>query len=391
MQNHRSFDSDGQETTHWPARPAAMSTSNTDAASAAPETRPVTREALTVAPSEPPTGSVAALFDEHVAAIEQQGYTRREAAFLARVAIAGGYFTRQQFADALGLERGKTDARFVRRLVQRGDASMQVFCDATQVYHLTAAGLWSVVVGVPRRQRRPRPPLAIRARLLALDLVLALPDVSFALGDPARVRICDEAGIPRAAVPIRQYRCDRAVALRTRLLPDALLVGQSDQSATRGIVLGCIEDAGRTQPTFETSVRRHLPMLAWAAAWTIAYGCESATRAVAAERTFQRVLADSPVMDLTDRRAEAVEYCELRDQYERQRWTDLGAAGIQRYLALKSRFGGLGDVVFEAWRQGGETAVASRLASGSRLQNGRLLPLVLPARDRVFEARRRRR
>ncbi len=344
-----------------------------------------------MAPSEPPTGAVARLFDEHVAAIAQQGYTPREAAFLARVAVAGGYFTRQQFADALGLERGKSDARFVRRLVQRGDATMQVFCDATQVYHLTAAGLWSVVAGVPRRQRRSRPPLAIRARLLALDLVLALPEVTFALGDPARVRVCDEAAIPRAAIPVRQYRGDGTVPHRTRPFPDALLVGQYDQGATLGMVLGCVDDGGQTQPAFDTWMRRHLPMLAWATAWTIAYACESTTQAIAAERTFQRVLADAPVIDLTDRRAESVEYCTLRDQYERQRWTDLGASGIQRYLSLKSGLGGLGDVVFEAWRQGGEPAVEARLARGSRQQNGRLRTLVLPARDTVFDARRRRR
>jgi hypothetical protein len=156
-------------------------------------------------------------------------------------------------------------------------------------------------------------------------------------------------------------------------------------------VLGCVDDGGQTQPAFETWMRRHLPMLAWATAWTIAYGCESTTQAIAAERAFQRVLADPPVNDLTDRRAEAIEYCELRDQYERQRWTDLGASGIQRYLSLKSGFGGLGDVVFEAWRQGGEAAVDARLTKGAQLRTGRLLPLVLPARDTVFEARRRRR
>jgi hypothetical protein len=383
MQSHRSLDADRQETTRGNARPSAMSTSATDGTTAAPPTRPVTREVLTGVPSDAPIGSVAARFAEHAGAIEQRGYTFREAAFLARVAVAGGYFTRQQFADALGLERGKTDARFVHRLVQRGDATVQVFCDATQVYHLTAAGLWSVVAGVPRRQRRPRPPLAIRARLLALDLVLALPEVTFALGEPGRLRICDETGIPRAAVPVRQYRGAGAVQRRTRLLPDALLVGQSDQGVTRGMVLGCVD--------FETWMRRHLPMLAWATAWTIAYGCESTTQAIAAERAFQRVLADPPVNDLTDRRAEAIEYCELRDQYERQRWTDLGASGIQRYLSLKSGFGGLGDVVFEAWRQGGEAAVDARLTKGAQLRTGRLLPLVLPARDTVFEARRRRR
>lgn len=336
-----------------------------------------------------PTDDPSATPTDHVTAIERLGYTPREAAFLARVVTAGGYFTRAQFAQALGIRRGGTDADFGRRLVNRGHATVQLFCDTTQVFHLTAAGLWADQPGASPRQRRPRPALAIKARLMALDLVLALPHVDFALDHLARLRVCDEAGVPRTEVPRRDYRPRGAAEPATRHLPDTPLIGLTTQpTAAPALVLGYVDDGAQTQAGFQTFLRRHTSMLAAARRWTVVYACESPRQAAAAEQTFRRVLEDDPARDAARGYAEALDYCELRQLYDRQLWSQLDTARIQRYLGLKQRLGALGDPAFATWQSGGEAALIAWLTVAPIVRRGHLDTLVLTRGYATFEARR---
>lgn len=122
--------------------------------------------------------------------IRALGFPERDASFLAAVVCAGGYFLRRQYAEALRIGRGRADAEFVRRLVGRKLATVHTFCEATQVVHLTSRCLCEEEPDTSARVRRSRSPLQIKPRLMALDTILACPEISFASGQRERLLLC---------------------------------------------------------------------------------------------------------------------------------------------------------------------------------------------------------
>src|SRR6516164_8383831 len=107
------------------------------------------------------------------------GYTPRESAFLTCVARHSGYFVRRQFLEWIGRQHGQTVVDFTDRLVSRRHATVQTFCRTTQVYHLSAKALYTGDTEPTVSQRRRRPAVSIKARLMALDVVASRPRVAF--------------------------------------------------------------------------------------------------------------------------------------------------------------------------------------------------------------------
>ena len=180
--------------------------------------------------------SAIALTDERIDAIAALGYTRREAAFLNLVGQHGGYFLRRHFLLFTGQHAGQAVVDFTRLLVARGHATQQTFCRSTHVYHLAARAIYCHADDAGKRERRRRPAVSIKPRLMALDFALARPDVQFVTTEHDRVAYCDALGIDRARLPQQRYRPVRTLVVTTRYFIELALIGLVARRGQCGVV-----------------------------------------------------------------------------------------------------------------------------------------------------------
>jgi hypothetical protein len=104
------------------------------------------------------------------------GYAEVEARFLYLVATHSGYFTVRQFLDFAKAKSGKRNARLVEKLFGSGHVSAQRYRRRSLVYHLHARPIYEAIGKGELRNRRGHELGYIKARLLALDYVLANPE-----------------------------------------------------------------------------------------------------------------------------------------------------------------------------------------------------------------------
>lgn len=104
------------------------------------------------------------------------GYTEVEARFLYLVATHSGYFTVRQFLEFAKAKSGKRNARLVEKLFALGHVSAQRYRRRSLVYHLHSRPIYDAIGKGELRNRRGHELGYIKARLLALDYILAHPD-----------------------------------------------------------------------------------------------------------------------------------------------------------------------------------------------------------------------
>jgi hypothetical protein len=324
-------------------------------------------------------------------AVEALGYTPREAAFLVCVAQHSGYFVRRQFLQWIGRQQGQTVVDFTDRLVSRRHATVQTFCRTTQVYHLSAKALYGDGPHATVSQRRRRPAVSIKTRLMALDVVASQPDVTFLATESERVAFCDALGIDRSRLP-QQHRLSKARVERARYVPKSALVGVQLEEAGAVLLFVYIDDGERSVAGFQTYLRRYARLLAVVPRWRLVH-VSGATRhanaaAVAFRRAFGDHLASPPDADAET--AEAVrEYFHLRQAYEAQRWAALDTGKLDRFRVLRLRFNTDFDPLFARWELQGD-AVLHEAQRRDREGPSRLETIVLPHSYAAIESLRRR-
>jgi hypothetical protein len=107
------------------------------------------------------------------------GYTEVESWFLYLVATHSGYFTVKQFLDFAGAKSGKRNARLVQKLFGAGHASAQRYRRRSMVYHLHSRPIYDAIGKPELRDRRGHELDYIKARLMALDYILAHPEEDY--------------------------------------------------------------------------------------------------------------------------------------------------------------------------------------------------------------------
>ena len=117
-----------------------------------------------------------AISPDQLAPLRSFGYTEVESRFLYLVATHSGYFTTQQFLDFAQAKSGKRNANLIHKLFSQGHATAQRYRRRSCVYHLHSRALYDAIGKGELRNRRNHEIRHIRARLLALDYILAHPE-----------------------------------------------------------------------------------------------------------------------------------------------------------------------------------------------------------------------
>jgi hypothetical protein len=113
---------------------------------------------------------------DQLAPLQSFGYTEVEARFLYLVATHSGYFTVRQFLDFAHAKSGKRNAHLIEKLFSQGQAATQRYRRRSCVYHLHSRALYDAIGKGELRNRRNHEIRHIKARLLALDYILAYPE-----------------------------------------------------------------------------------------------------------------------------------------------------------------------------------------------------------------------
>lgn len=148
-----------------------------------------------------------------------EGFPARDAEWLARVALHGGLFLRSQYGAALGVNRA-AGQRVVERL---GAAGLGVEVDGGagfgHYFHLTARAVYRAVGMGDSRLRRKAARGATLQRLLALDCVIAHPDLPWIPGREAAIEMLGRRGVPEKSLPQRAYTGSGAAPAKVVYLP----------------------------------------------------------------------------------------------------------------------------------------------------------------------------
>jgi hypothetical protein len=113
---------------------------------------------------------------DQLAPLRSFGYTEVESRLLYLVATHSGYFTVRQFLDFAHAKSGKRNAHLIEKLFSQGHATAQRYCRRSCVYHLHSRALYDALGKGELRNRRNHEIRHIKARLLALDYILAHPE-----------------------------------------------------------------------------------------------------------------------------------------------------------------------------------------------------------------------
>ncbi len=297
--------------------------------------------------------------DPRAIAIEGLGYPPRQAAFLACVARHGGYFIRRQYLDWMGCTKGRAVVEFTRRLLVRRHATRHTFCRTTHVYHLASQALYTGAPGTTWGDRRRRPVLAIKGRLMGLDLALLRPDLQFLASEPERVAYCDRLGLDRARLPQQALQHYRSAAPIIRYFPDPLLFGLLEADGTAPtVVCGYVDDGARSLSGFATFLRHHAQLLAALPRRQVLYVGERPQQARLAAAVFERAFGVAPEVAPGLAREDIGAFFRLRRLYERQAWAELRTEGLNRYLSWRARVGRDLDPLYVAWTLDGDAALA---------------------------------
>src|SRR5580658_4788316 len=113
---------------------------------------------------------------DQLAPLRSFGYTEVESRFVYLVATHSGYFTVRQFLDFAHAKSGKRNAHLIEKLFSQGHATAQRYRRRSCVYHLCSRALYDAIGKGELRNRRNHEIRHIKARLLALDYILAYPE-----------------------------------------------------------------------------------------------------------------------------------------------------------------------------------------------------------------------
>jgi hypothetical protein len=225
---------------------------------------------------------------ERINALKKLHYTEREAAFLTLAALHSGYFVRRQYSQFLGQTPGRPDDVLVGKVLSRRHGRQYPTDRRTLLYHLSSRPFYAAIGQSDNRHRRRRPPFAIKAKLMALDYVLAHPGHRYLATEDEKVGYFNrERGLPIENLPTKIYRSHRTLRLTERYFVDKFPIYASPGQDSPPVVSFCYIDGGQiATPGFETYLDQYARLFAALGRFRIIYVTTSERNRLAGAKAF---------------------------------------------------------------------------------------------------------
>jgi hypothetical protein len=285
-------------------------------------------------------------FGDRVSAIEQFGYTRREAEFLVVAALHSGYFLRRQFS-----ERGKANDALCRKLLSRNHGKLVRSAGYAHVYHICGKPLFRALGQADNRHRRNHESFYIRRKIMLLDYVRATRQgPQFLATEEDKVAyFSNTRGLDAGVLPAKKY-FGRDGSQTARFFVDKFPVRVNRDGGT--VSFSYIDD-GMSNRGFGTWLTQIRPLLAALGSAEIVFVSPSVEALGPARREFER-------------RFQAATnglgaYFQLRQQIEITGLAGRSQEVLDRYREGQRRFGAPQfEEQYIGWKQAGAAGAVGR-------------------------------
>jgi len=310
---------------------------------------------------------------ERSEALQRFGYNEREASFLCLAALHSGYFLRRQYGEFLGRQDGGSITQLIEKTLDAGHVRVATYRANTHIYHLAARPFYAALGQEDNRNRRPKEPSTIKAKLMALDFVLRSPDGSYLATEQEKVDYFSSAlQLEKSALPAKRYASGGRITERYFVEKYPIFLHPSAQSAAPPVVSFCFIDEGSAGISgFTTFLDRYGNLLRRLRESCLLYVAATSTHFEAAEKVFgsfcgggREQSGPDPTALLTDR---MLEHFEARQFYETERWETFDRAKLIRLRDERAWFSGPeNQALYELWKREGRAAVAQILERKDR-------------------------
>ncbi len=268
------------------------------------------------------------------------GYTRQEAAFLSLVALHGGYFIRRQYQRFAGY-RGRFEERLLHRADSFGHIRSTIYPNRTEVYHVFARAIYRAIGDEDNRNRRPRTVFSIKAKLMALDFVLAHPAARFLATEREKLEyFCGQGGVDRALLPGKTYAASSPSDQTRRYFIEKypIFLDRTDD-AVPALASFCYVDEGvLSNSGFTSFLKRYGPLFAALSRFRLVYVAAEHKPFRRAERAFDRFTEALANPEGAAPGGQMGEYFRLRRLFETRQYGKLNKAKLDRLRDLSQRF-----------------------------------------------------
>ena len=287
-------------------------------------------------------------------ALQRLGYADREAEFLVLAALHSGYFVRRQYETFISAPRGRPADRFLQRVTGEGHARSLEYSNRTEVFHLFARAVYRAIGHEDNRNRRPRPNFSIKAKLMALDFVLANRDRRF-LGtesekDPA---LLWRPRARRSLLPGKTYSSRRSPGQTRRYFVEKypIFVAPAEGGDSSPITSFCYVDEGVLSTSgFTSFLNRYRRLFVALRRFRLVYVAAEYRHFRSAQRAFDRFAESLTRPESRLPRGAMGDYFMLRRLFETRQYDKLDKAKLDRLRDLSARFGHpKTEVAFQEW------------------------------------------
>lgn len=320
--------------------------------------------------------------EERIQALVDLGYLKREAEFLCTAALNSGFFLRRQYLQFLGAKPGYADDLLIGKVINLGHGRV-VTLRQTQLCHLCSRPFYAAIGEPDNRNRRMRSALSMQTKLMALDYVISSPGHEYLATEEQKVDFFNrQLGIATDRLPVKTYQSRHQDSTTDRYFVDKFPIRIVRESPpAHPVVSFCYIDEGSVAtPGFETWLGQYARLFSILGRFRVVYVATKETRFVQAGKLFRTFAKSVPGMNtgahgsLNDR---LLRYFQLEDLFRAGDFQKLDAAKLDDLRRLRREFGDKRtERLFEAWRQGGPSAVIRILDEDTA---------VLPPREALFE------
>jgi hypothetical protein len=299
----------------------------------------------------------------HREALRSFGYTEEEARFLYFVATHSGYFTCQQFLHSIETKSGKRGVAFAQKVLENKHATAKKYLQHGRVFHLFSSNLYAAIGRENNRFRSVHSTEYIRARLIALDFVLANQNLTYLETEQQKLTFfCDQMGINKKILPRKRYSGAIKGDFTERYFVDKFPMFYDQSLSSSPVVTFSFVDPGlQSMESFKTHLHTYLTLFTKLAQLRFYYIATRDSNFERAKKLFQELF-----QRLWDPHAPSglLQYFRTRRFWEERQFAKLSNGDIEFLSEAQERFRGPGiEEIYEKWRTGEITENAARSES----------------------------
>ncbi len=258
------------------------------------------------------------------------GYSPREGAFLRMAAMHSGYFLRRQFVAFAAAGDGKAAQLLCSKVKDRRHGQVLFFGANHPVYWLSHPAIYRVLGDEASELRKRRGAGMIKARLLALDLVLAHSGAQFLETAEDKIKYFSQlVRLSANDLPHTDYSAYKVKTVCRRWFAERFPIFITGESGAETVHFGFIDEGETTVSSFARFLDRYKKLLERLKRFRLIYVAESAAKAEAAGRYFENFKRQLSSVNTLQEAPEWTRFCEIE-----RRWREYKSISRHEFFEL---------------------------------------------------------